>query len=254
MFLIIAKSGAAVDIESAPILAAGGQEMTKINIVGLPHVVTLAGQMIQEVLINGPDKLSTLPDPPLQGFGYDSQPLPHQLPPHPHHPPHGTGAGPRHNRGSSPPLPPPSDPVSSSPEPVYGYNQQAPTSSGNGGGRPHPSPPLSSNYSRSAQVYEQHSAAPPYRTDPYPASRDLQQAPQPSSPYGGQTSNYLNQNPQVPHSPSRRLTVTSTLPEELASSNTRPLMPLPTPPLARSSIRTRPSLLLSLLARSATQT
>jgi hypothetical protein len=93
MLLIIGKSGASVDIESAPILAAAGQEMTKINLVGPPHVVTLAGQMIQEVLINGPDKLSSLPDALPQGFGYDNQAFPHHQ--------HGAGAGPRQSRGQS---------------------------------------------------------------------------------------------------------------------------------------------------------
>lgn len=71
MYLIILKSGATVDIDSATVVASGGQEMTKINIVGPSSVVTLAGQMIQEVLINGPDKLSSLPDAPQQGLGYE---------------------------------------------------------------------------------------------------------------------------------------------------------------------------------------
>ena len=47
--LIMAKSGANVQIESNPVLATGGQEMCKINVVGSGQGVGLAGQMIQEV-------------------------------------------------------------------------------------------------------------------------------------------------------------------------------------------------------------
>jgi hypothetical protein len=47
--LIMAKSGANVQIEPNPVLATGGQEMCKINVVGSHHGVGLAGQMIQEV-------------------------------------------------------------------------------------------------------------------------------------------------------------------------------------------------------------
>ena len=71
MYLMIVKSGANVEIEASSVLATGGQEMTKINLVGPSTGVTLAGQMIQEVLINGPDKLSTLPDAP-QPYGYEN--------------------------------------------------------------------------------------------------------------------------------------------------------------------------------------
>lgn len=49
LHLILMKSGAHVDIESPTILATGGQEMIKINVVGPPNLVTLVGQMIQEV-------------------------------------------------------------------------------------------------------------------------------------------------------------------------------------------------------------
>lgn len=77
MYLILVKSGANIEIEAATVLATGGQEMTKINLVGVPNGVTLAGQMIQEVLINGPDKLSALPDAP-QVFGYENPNFPQQ--------------------------------------------------------------------------------------------------------------------------------------------------------------------------------
>jgi hypothetical protein len=50
MYLILVKSGANIEIEAASVLATGGQEMTKINLVGPPNGVTLAGQMIQEVI------------------------------------------------------------------------------------------------------------------------------------------------------------------------------------------------------------
>jgi hypothetical protein len=66
--LIMSKSAAQVQIEQASVIASGGQEMCKINVVGAPASVSLAGQMIQEVLINGPDKLATLPDPVYNGM------------------------------------------------------------------------------------------------------------------------------------------------------------------------------------------
>jgi hypothetical protein len=61
--LIMSKSAAQVQIEQATVMASGGQEMCKINVIGAHASVSLAGQMIQEVLINGPDKLAALPDP-----------------------------------------------------------------------------------------------------------------------------------------------------------------------------------------------
>lgn len=66
--LIMSKSAAQVQIEQASVMASGGQEMCKINVVGAPASVSLAGQMIQEVLINGPDKLAALPDPVYSGL------------------------------------------------------------------------------------------------------------------------------------------------------------------------------------------
>mmetsp|Transcript_22521 Transcript_22521/g.32899 ORF Transcript_22521/g.32899 Transcript_22521/m.32899 type:complete len:732 (-) Transcript_22521:333-2528(-) len=60
--LMMSKSGANIQIEQALVLGTNGQEMCKINIIGNQQGVTLAGQMIQEVLINGPDKLMSLPD------------------------------------------------------------------------------------------------------------------------------------------------------------------------------------------------
>lgn len=69
--LIMSKSAAQVQIEQASVIASGGQEMCKINVVGAPASVSLAGQMIQEVLINGPDKLAALPDPVYNGNGLD---------------------------------------------------------------------------------------------------------------------------------------------------------------------------------------
>mmetsp|Transcript_13192 Transcript_13192/g.13663 ORF Transcript_13192/g.13663 Transcript_13192/m.13663 type:complete len:394 (+) Transcript_13192:1-1182(+) len=82
MYLIIVKSGANVEIEASPVLATGGQEMTKINLVGPSGGVTLAGQMIQEVLINGPDKLSALPDAP-PAYGYENPNFAQQQSPQP---------------------------------------------------------------------------------------------------------------------------------------------------------------------------
>lgn len=61
--LIMSKSAAQVQIDQVSVMASGGQEMCKISVVGAPPSVSLAGQMIQEVLINGPDKLAGLPDP-----------------------------------------------------------------------------------------------------------------------------------------------------------------------------------------------
>ena len=71
--LIMSKSAAQVQIEQESVMASGGQEMCKINVVGAPGSVSLAGQMIQEVLINGPDKLASLPDPVYNGMGGDQQ-------------------------------------------------------------------------------------------------------------------------------------------------------------------------------------
>lgn len=77
--LIMSKSAAQVQIEQGTVMASGGQEMCKINVVGAPANVSLAGQMIQEVLINGPDKLNALPDP-VYNNADDSQQrnVPHQ--------------------------------------------------------------------------------------------------------------------------------------------------------------------------------
>jgi hypothetical protein len=66
--LIMSKSAAQVQIEQNSVMATGGQEMCKINVVGAPASVSLAGQMIQEVLINGPEKLAALPDPVYSGL------------------------------------------------------------------------------------------------------------------------------------------------------------------------------------------
>jgi len=66
--LIMSKSAANVQIEQASVMAHGGQEMCKINVMGTAPSVSLAGQMIQEVLINGPDKLTALPDPVYNGL------------------------------------------------------------------------------------------------------------------------------------------------------------------------------------------
>mmetsp|Transcript_7787 Transcript_7787/g.13108 ORF Transcript_7787/g.13108 Transcript_7787/m.13108 type:complete len:607 (+) Transcript_7787:80-1900(+) len=71
--LIMSKSAAQVQIEQAPVMASGGQEMCKINVIGAHGSVSLAGQMIQEVLINGPDKLAALPDPVYNGLDESQQ-------------------------------------------------------------------------------------------------------------------------------------------------------------------------------------
>lgn len=47
--LIITKSGANVQIEQSPVIATGGQELSRLNVIGMAAGVTLAGQMIQEV-------------------------------------------------------------------------------------------------------------------------------------------------------------------------------------------------------------
>jgi hypothetical protein len=47
--LIVTKSGANVQIEQSPVIATGGQELSRLNIIGMEAGVTLAGQMIQEV-------------------------------------------------------------------------------------------------------------------------------------------------------------------------------------------------------------
>ena len=80
------KSGANLEVEPSSVLATGGQEMAKINLVGPSGGVTLAGQMIQEVLIKGPDKLSALPDAP-QAYGYDNPNFNQQQPQGPLAPP-----------------------------------------------------------------------------------------------------------------------------------------------------------------------
>jgi hypothetical protein len=160
LHLILMKSGAHVDIESPTILATGGQEMIKINVVGPPNLVTLVGQMIQEVaklflfssadllpqvLINGPDKLASLPDIPQGGVGYDEasfhQPLPPAM----------GAAGSRLGRGEHSSLAIPDIPL---PSESYGYHHPP--------GRPSPAPPNPSSYSPQLSVdyghmiHEQH--------------------------------------------------------------------------------------------------
>eukprot|EP01041_Mallomonas_annulata_P002939 gene2939-5774_t len=68
--LIKQKSGASCVVEHQPTAtgqlqqsaAALGQEICRINITGMPQCVTLASQMIQEVLVNGPGKLQSMAD------------------------------------------------------------------------------------------------------------------------------------------------------------------------------------------------
>mmetsp|Transcript_21156 Transcript_21156/g.30596 ORF Transcript_21156/g.30596 Transcript_21156/m.30596 type:complete len:733 (+) Transcript_21156:32-2230(+) len=60
--LMMSKSGANIQIEQAPVMTSRGQELCKINVIGSQQGVTLAGQMVQEVIINGPEKLMSLPD------------------------------------------------------------------------------------------------------------------------------------------------------------------------------------------------
>jgi far upstream element-binding protein len=71
--LIMSKSAAQVQILQEPVVSTSGVEMCKINVIGAPASVTLAGQMIQEVLINGPEKLAALPDPVYNGMGGEQQ-------------------------------------------------------------------------------------------------------------------------------------------------------------------------------------
>jgi hypothetical protein len=47
--LIISKSGANVQVEQSPVVATGGQELCRMNVIGPTAGVALAGQMIQEV-------------------------------------------------------------------------------------------------------------------------------------------------------------------------------------------------------------
>lgn len=66
--LIMSKSGAQVQILQEQVISSNGAELCKINVIGAPAGVTLAGQMIQEVLINGPEKLAALPDSVYSGI------------------------------------------------------------------------------------------------------------------------------------------------------------------------------------------
>jgi rRNA processing protein Krr1/Pno1 len=62
--LIVAKSGANVQVEQSPVIATGGQELSRMNVIGMAAGVTLAGQMIQEVpppLSFAPSSRSSLP-------------------------------------------------------------------------------------------------------------------------------------------------------------------------------------------------
>lgn len=47
--LLIAKSGAHLQLDPNPAMSTTGQELCKLSIVGMPQNVALAGQLIQEV-------------------------------------------------------------------------------------------------------------------------------------------------------------------------------------------------------------
>jgi negative regulator of sigma E activity len=80
--LIKQKSGANVSVLKDAVPNTSGY--TKVIMVGAAADVYLATQMIQEILVNGPSKLSSLPDKPQSGApGYPqiAQPAAYKAPP-----------------------------------------------------------------------------------------------------------------------------------------------------------------------------
>eukprot|EP01038_Epipyxis_sp_PR26KG_P007440 gene7440-10136_t len=59
--LIMSKSGASVQANKPDAFTIG---MTRIVMIGMPHAVQLAAQMIQEILVNGTGKILAMPDVP----------------------------------------------------------------------------------------------------------------------------------------------------------------------------------------------
>jgi hypothetical protein len=72
--LIKTKSGATLQMVKAPYVSVDGTSVepdpnasSKIIVIGSPDSVSLATQMIQEVLVNGTGKITSMPDRPQTG-------------------------------------------------------------------------------------------------------------------------------------------------------------------------------------------